>query len=264
MLDAYQAAIDELAWRFGSAEAAIGIRAQSIGDAHGPTIWDEAVSERAHLARRNDIYRHRVQRLAKIDATLRKCRKESVETLRQGFEPFGRVTALLASAFTISSKSDAARGEADDAGVPICLLGLAVRTRAARVYYTKAIGFAAPDLMEVVRWLEGEARSLERMVKEIKRMRTGRPSAHFFERIEREAIVKLTSALEEYNGARDERILGEREARAERAAESAQENQALIEQMRAEREQRSLRLVHAQRVNELAALVDLALADGVS
>lgn len=116
MLSLHRAAVDELAWRFQSAEAALGIHAQNIAEG-GSGVFDEAASHRTHMAHRTEAHRFAVAKMKKIDACLAELTEGQARLLAVTFTPAGRASPHLASALGVSVN-----------GQWLSLLGLAVAT----------------------------------------------------------------------------------------------------------------------------------------
>jgi hypothetical protein len=242
MLDSFIGAIDELGWRFQRAASAIGIRGQSIGDGGGNGgVWDEAASERAHWSKRGDAYRNAVQKMTKIDRTIAALSPAQCRVVAQVFEPYGRTSAKLANAFTLSVR----RSEAADAVSKVPLIALVVETHAARVAFGKAHDtVVAPGTVILLRWLEHEAE------------KPG--SSRTFEWMKREAAGRLQPALAAYEEFRLARVQEEIAAKRAHAAEcTAQGNKIREERMspRKEREQQRIERAHAGRLGAIPELL---------
>lgn len=203
MLDSFVGAIEELGWRFQRAASAIGIRGQAIGDGGGGGVWDDAASERAHWSKRGDAYRHAVQKLARVDRTMAEVPLALQRTLALGFEPFGRASNRLSTAFTLTVP----RPNTTE-GAKVSLIGLVVETHAARVAFGKAHETVVmPGTEFLLRWLEDEAH---------------KPGAQrAFQWMKREAAGRLHPALDAYETARLARVEAERAERREVSAERA-------------------------------------------
>jgi hypothetical protein len=192
----YPAAVDELAWRFGCAEAAIGFRAQNMADIKGGTVFDEAASTALHLSKRTERHRWAVQRIVRIDACLRTLTPEQVSALRLAFTPHGGVSWQLTSAMSLR------------AGVhQVCVLGWVLRSTAFRTTYNAAHkSIVPPERHRAMAWLE--------------RLETAQGR-----RIRDAALDELAGPLGAYDAERQRRTEEEAQERRERKAE----REALLE-----------------------------------
>jgi hypothetical protein len=224
MLDTFQGAVDELTWRFQRGDSALGIRGQSYDDVKSGGVWDEAASERAHWSRRDEAYRHAVQKVMRVDATLAELTAEHRRLLRLACEPYGRSSSRLQLAFTQHRLS---------------LLGVAMETHVARVTFARAHDTViVPSATMLLRWLESEA--------------TRASSAALFDRLRRAAWEQLTPAFTAYEERRQERMKVSKLEHAEgRARREAELERVLDEQH--ERERLKLEERHMRALAELAA-----------
>lgn len=136
-------AMEELAWRFGSAEASIGIRAQNMGDVKGSSVFDESASHERHMELREDKHRWAVNRMRAVDRTLSACSPEASAALTLAFTPGGRVSSSVASHFEIPFGSQRAS-----------ILGFALRSRAMRSAWEEHHEHEMPDQDKLIRLLE--------------------------------------------------------------------------------------------------------------
>jgi len=160
MFDRYYESLADLAWRFQSAEASIGIRAQNMGDVKGCGVFDDAASHRLHTSMREAGHRHNVQQMRRIDACIGRMSHASQEALKLAFSPNGRVSSAVASHFEITIKEFE----------KVCLLGYALQSHAMRVAYASHHEtVVAPDQDQLLAWLESEAKSdsLKRVKREV-------------------------------------------------------------------------------------------------
>lgn len=182
---AEQDAMEELAWRFGAAEASIGIRAQNMGDIKGGSVFDDAASHSRHMELREERHRWAVNRLRAVDRTLAACSPEAAAALTLAFTPGGRVSASVASHFEI------AFGTARTS-----ILGFALRSRAMRAAWSEHHEHEMPDQDKLLRLLENARQ----------------PS--MLKAIMRGARNELQPYLDEYIEARELRLAYERAERA--------------------------------------------------
>lgn len=141
MLSLHRAAVDELAWRFQAAEAALGIHAQNIAEG-GSTVFDELASHRTHMSKREAGHRHAVERMRRVDGCLAALQASDVSVLRLAFTPQGRATWRLSLAFELSGERKT------------CLLGFALCQPATAKAYQRDEGHEPRDRDALIRWLE--------------------------------------------------------------------------------------------------------------
>lgn len=205
---AISAARDELAWRFQSAEAAIGVRAQNIAEGGGG-VFDELASHRTHMAKRTDMHRRSVDRMRRVDACLAELGEDPgtaryPRALALAFSPAGRASYRLSLAFELGGSV-----------YKLSLLGFALSTGGPAAAYALAHpGGAAPDRDALLRWLDGGIATM-----------TG-ASDKTLQNLARQAQEALAPAVEAYAAAMARRRA--REAEERYAAKQARE--ALLEQ----------------------------------
>jgi hypothetical protein len=197
MLEEFQHATDELAWRFLCADAAIGIRAQSIDGERSGSVFGLDASYRTHIRHFNADFRKALARRGKVDATLAECGTETADVLRSVFEPFGRASRTLENAFHSGQFS---------------LVALAVNAGSTRREFKEKHKDAAAEAWGILDWLEGEVRSLAKTTADIERLRTTKPSGHFFERILNECKTTAQRAIATYDQHLIERLEAEEKA----------------------------------------------------
>jgi hypothetical protein len=115
-------AMHELVWRFHSAEAAIGIRAQNMGDVKGAKVFDAAASHELHMSLRDEKHRWAVNRMRAIDSTLWALEPDQRAALKLAFAPGGRVEHRIATHFEVTFGFERAS-----------ILGYVLHSRAMRV-----------------------------------------------------------------------------------------------------------------------------------
>ncbi len=189
----------EVAWFFGSATGALGLR--GIGfDGGGNVVWDDARAERLHLSKLSVAHRSIVERFERVQATLARIGRDRVGDLRLVYEPFGssRASWQAQSAFSVEGRQ---------------LFALALRTPELSVACIErrkgdaALSSAAPTLGELLAFVEDEiARTT---------IRPGRalPYGHRLEPVLRAAVRRELDAMTAYDVLRAER---ERERERER------------------------------------------------
>ena len=147
MLSDYQKALDELAWRFQSAEAALGIRAQNIAEGKGGGVFDDMASHRAHMSKRTDRHHTAVTRMRRVDACLAALPRRTVEDLAVAFTPAGRANHLLFRAFAIQTPFH-----------EVSLLGYALHVGLVLAAFQRAHGGSEPRSRDtMLAWLNDEA-----------------------------------------------------------------------------------------------------------
>jgi len=193
MLSLHRAAVDELAWRFQSAEAALGIHAQNIAEG-GSGVFDEAASHRTHMAHRAEAHRFAVAKMRKVDACLAELTEGQARLLAVTFTPAGRASPHLASALGVSVN-----------GQWLSLLGLAVATGIAAKAQERASG--AGDL---VVWLDTKATRGELRAVQASTLRALEPLVEAYE-VRR--LARVGREREERERASQERrAMGDRES----------------------------------------------------
>ena len=112
---------DDLAWYYGSSDAALGVRGQSI-DSLGGGVFDEAASHRCHVALRTSEHRSAVLRRGEVEWSLWQLTTEHRATLTAVFAPlplpWGHARAAVAG-----KRAFALRGS----NVSLVALGVATR-----------------------------------------------------------------------------------------------------------------------------------------
>lgn len=192
IIDTREAA-EELVWRFHAADAAIGIRAQNMGDVKGSSVFDDQASHETHLRMREAKYRWAVNRMRAVDITLGIVSANARHALTLAFTPGGRAESKIATHFEIAFGAQRAS-----------ILGFALRSNAMRTAWREHhTAIAMPDQDQFLRLLE-------------------KAPADTLKAISRNALRELQPHLEEYAEARVLRIQYEREQRdAKRRAREA-------------------------------------------
>lgn len=237
MLSDYQKALDELAWRFQSAEAALGIRAQNIAEGKGGGVFDDMASHRAHMSKRTDRHHTAVTRMRRVDACLAALPRRTVEDLAVAFTPAGRANHLLFRAFALQTPFH-----------EVSLLGYALHVGAVLAAFQRAHGGSEPRSRDtMIAWLNDEATKGKNVVAGVVA----------------DTRIALESAVAAYEVQRLARLEVERESREraqrEREALFEREMQALNLKLWGREPSRAFRAMEASQ-DEAEARVDAALA----
>lgn len=121
--------VQELAWRFHAAEAAIGIRAQSAVPVKNYQVFDDLASHEAHMRLRDRKHRWAVSRMAVVDSTLSAVSEEARAAIRLAFTPGGRADSRVSRFFEIRVSPFTS----DYEGQSVSILAFALRSHAMRM-----------------------------------------------------------------------------------------------------------------------------------
>lgn len=197
-------AMEELAWRFCAADAAIGIRAQNMGDVKGSAVFDEEASHKRHLQLREERHRWAVNRLRAVDATLWAIGPDARAALTLAFTPGGRVESKIATHFEVAFGLHRAS-----------VLGFALRSRAMRLAWAQHHkDITMPDQDQLLRLVEKAHPSV---LKSIMRGAMNELRPHLAEYLEARA-VRLSLERRER-----ERLERQKEARCREAVRASHE-----------------------------------------
>lgn len=190
--DELRSTMQELAWRFHAAEAAVGIRAQSAVPVKNYQVFDDLASHEAHMRLREKKHRWAVSRMTTIDATLMAISEEARAAIRLAFAPSGRVDARVARYFEVRVSPFTS----DYEGQSVSILGYALRSHAMRLAWAvHHESVVMPDQDQLLELLTST-----KNVEVLKGVFDG-------------AMSELRPHLEEYDRARQARVALEVEAR---------------------------------------------------
>ena len=152
MLENHRRAVEDLVWRHLEADARMGIKGQDTDPDRIGGVWDGERDYSTHMRHlgvnargERTFFREALRRREAIDAALRTLSEDDRAVIRAAFEPFGRVSPGVAEVFSVSCH-----------GSRVCLLGLAINTRAALVGYGKRHNQVSPCGADIVDWIELE------------------------------------------------------------------------------------------------------------